>query len=449
MPLLLIVASIGCSSLSMAELASDEAIASPPEAMTWPMLPGESLNQLAALFYPGNKPMQRRFVAKTLELNHEINPALDPASIFDQPGTLIIPDLKTLSRQVPLFKSHRRKSAKPALNLHISNQLKDAAKFGVTAEMQAAYEDLSKRYVALKEELQRLNQRIATLQANLQQMQASVTMLMNQAAVPSPAPASVASPSVMQPLAIPASVKAPTLPIWNNYLIQFLMLLSALILALGVWTWIWVRRRRARKFEEATNERMDALHKNTFSPITNPPFVATDSGAPDNTDLGMLSVEEIESVVDQARLFVSMDRADEAITLLLSYIETQPKGSVRPWVYLLDIYRSQNKKDEYAELAKRFHHTFNVMRPQWEETQAAMVVATSLEEFPHIISQLVAAWTADEATQYLEQLLDDNRDGERAGFTLEVIQEIMLLQGILEIRDEMPDKIRDIKLELS
>lgn len=467
MSLLLIAAAIS-SSLVMAEIASDVASSSPPEATTWPMLPGESLNQLAALFYPGNKPMQRHFVAKTLELSHEINPALDPASVFAQPGTLIIPELKTLSRQAPPFKAHRSKSGKATPVLHLSYQLKDAAKFAATPEMDAAYESLSRRNVALQDELQRLNQRFVDLQASLQQMQATAMALMNQTvrslAPISVQPASPATVPVAPPSAASASVKVPTatpvpvtplvkggqaasLPIWNNILVQFLVLLAGLILAL--YAWFWVRKRLARKLEEATNEQMAAMRKNAFNPNNAPLFMATDSGALNHADSGMLSVEEIESVVEEARIFVSMDRANEAITLLLSYIETQPKGSVQPWVYLLDIYRSQNKKNEYIELSKRFHHTFNVMRPQWEETKVAMVVATSLEQFPHIIPHLVAAWTAGEAMQYLEDLLEDNRDGERAGFALEVLQEIMLLQGILEIRDEMPEKAHDIELALS
>lgn len=446
MPLLLIVAAIWCSSLGMAELAGDEAIANPPEAMTWPMLPGESLNQLAALFYPGNKPMQRRFVAKTLELTREINPALDPVSIFDQPGTLIIPELKNLSRQAPPFKSHHHAYGKLALDLHLGYQLKDAVKFPVTSEMNVAYENLNKRNVTLKEEQQRLDQRFATLQANLQQIQAT---LMHQAApaerVPVTATALTATAVPVRP---PTQVKqAATLPIWNNLIVQFLMPVGALILALGAW--VWVRRRKARILGEAANEQMDAMRKTAFSHINNPPLVIADSGTPDNAPLGILSIEEIESVVDEARIFVSMDRANEAITLLLSYIEARPKGSVQPWVYLLDIYRSQNKQDEYIELAKRFHHTFNVMQPQWEETKVAMIVATSLEEFPHIISHLVVAWTAGEAMQYLQELLDDNRDGERAGFTLGVMQEITLLQSIFGMRDGMPDKIHDTGVALS
>lgn len=446
LPLLLIVVAIWYSSLGMAELAGDGAIPQPPEAMTWPMLPGESLNQLATLFYPGNKPMQRRFVAKTLELNRAINPALDPASIFDQPGTLIIPELKSLSRQAPPFTSHRHQYGKSALDLHLGYQPQDAAEFPVTPKMNVAYENLSKRNMALKAEQQQLDQRLATLQANLQQMQA---MLMTQTAPVAVIPASAkALTATALPVRPPTKVEqAATLPIWNNLIAQCLMLLGALILALG--TWIWVRRRMARKLGEATNGQMDAMRKNTFSHITNPPLVAADAGVQDNADLGILAVEEIESVVDEARIFVSMDRTNEAITLLLSYIETRPKGSVQPWVYLLDIYRSQNKQDEYIALAKRFHHTFNVMQPPWEDTKVAMIVATSLEEFPHIIAHLVAAWTAGEAMQYLQELLDDNRDGERAGFTLQVLQEIMLLQSILGMRDGMPDKIHNTGLELS
>ncbi len=134
-----------------------------------------------------------------------------------------------------------------------------------------------------------------------------------------------------------------------------------------------------------------------------------------------------------------MDRPAQAALLLLNHIEAKPKASLHPWLYLLDIYRSQDEKDEFVALAKRLHTAFNVMTPQWEETKVAMVVASTLEEFPHIISQLQEAWVAGQAEQHLIGLLEDNREGERAGFSPDVLQEIMLLQGVWEIRESIAD----------
>ncbi len=169
MALLFIAIVAWFSSLAMAELASDDVLVQASDAITWPMLPGESLNQFAALFYPGNKPIQRRFVAKTQELSRELNPMLDANTVFNQPGTLIIPELKVLSRQAASFKLHRSKS-----NLRMSYQIDDVSKAIVTPEMHAQYEDLGRRNEFLKQELQHLHQRLASMQDNLMQLKTAV-----------------------------------------------------------------------------------------------------------------------------------------------------------------------------------------------------------------------------------------------------------------------------------
>ena len=47
-----------------------------------------------------------------------------------------------------------------------------------------------------------------------------------------------------------------------------------------------------------------------------------------------------------------------------------------------------------------------------------------------------------EAKRYLDTLLTDNRENERAGFGMEVLKEIKLLRDILDIRDKFSnDKV--------
>jgi hypothetical protein len=85
------------------------------------------------------------------------------------------------------------------------------------------------------------------------------------------------------------------------------------------------------------------------------------------------------------------------------------------------------------------------MMPQWEATLAPIEVATSLDEFPHIIEKLTKLWLAEgkvsddmpETKAYLDQLLMDNRSTERIGFGTEVFQEIMLLRDILDARSKL------------
>ncbi|HWU83319.1 MAG TPA: hypothetical protein VN063_07505 [Methylophilaceae bacterium] len=457
------------------------------ETMVWPMLPGESVNQLAALFYPGDKAMQRRFADRTRVLSAAMAPTLDPATPFAQAAVIVIPDIKALSRQAHGF---TRASTPRRDKLRMSYQIAEAGSVMVTPQMEAEYESLSQRNRALKDNLQKLNARLAELQLKMAAMlgqgatgsastagldmpapqrqpvaqsslpapatqPVSATVRLAPSAVPDPAntsAAAVASPakavSAIKPLSGSVRPSQPatsqpqgSVPLSASYwwdddlkglLMQFAMLLLGLILALFAWRWL--RKQLAKKITEATDEQLDGLRKNTFSADesgffnTQQPYHVAD-------DMGVLSVEEFDSVVDEARILVSMDRINEAISLLRQHLDEQPRSSLQPWVYLLDLYRTLDRQEAFTELAKRFHLAFNVMAPQWEQKQIAMVVATTLEEFPHIIDQLQSMWPNPESRDYLEALIKDNREGERAGFSIEVAKEIALLISILETRD--------------
>lgn len=451
-----------------------------PDTMVWPMLPGESVNQLAALFYPGDKAMQRRFAAKTRELSVEMKPDLDTAVPFTQPAILVIPDIKALSREA---KSFKRKSGRKTDKLHMSYQIKDAGSIMVTPQMEAEYESLSKRNQSLKDNLQKLNAKLARLQLEMETLlgqggakaspvaspaaQATEVSALPAATLAAPAAPSPVAPVQVaaQPAMAAAEVKVQDIPaikpeqetslapaklkpvpqnapveesMWLDdgikmLLIQFALLVIGLIAALFAWRWL--RKQLAKKITKETDEQLDGLRKNTFSADESGFFNTQQPYHIEDDHMGVLSVEEFDSVVDEARILVSMDRTNEAISLLLHHIEEQPRSSLQPWVYLLDVYRSLDKKDEFTELAKRFHQAFNVMAPQWEHKQVAMVVATTLEEFPHILDQLLSMWPNPDTKDYLEALITDNREGERAGFNIEVAKEIALLISILEIRE--------------
>jgi hypothetical protein len=82
------------------------------------------------------------------------------------------------------------------------------------------------------------------------------------------------------------------------------------------------------------------------------------------------------------------------------------------------------------------------MMPQWEDSTFPLIVASSLEELPHIIDSLTKLWTTEgkvtenmvKTKGYLEELLMDNRSTERMGFGIEVFKEIMFLRDMLDMR---------------
>jgi hypothetical protein len=149
-------------------------------------------------------------------------------------------------------------------------------------------------------------------------------------------------------------------------------------------------------------------------------------------------VEEIDSVVEEAKFFVALGRTQQAIDLLVDHIDTNRETSAESWIYLMDLYRNLGNKAEFDALAVRFKHVFNMMKPQWDSELVDLQVPVSLDEFPHIENKLVTLWGTSECVNFLTGLTSDNREGARAGFSMEVFSEILLLIAIAEMRDDMP-----------
>lgn len=62
----------------------------------WPMMPGESLAQLAITLYPNNPILQERFIKKTLSLSRSLEAPVYPKQKFSKPRLLIIPNDKAI-----------------------------------------------------------------------------------------------------------------------------------------------------------------------------------------------------------------------------------------------------------------------------------------------------------------------------------------------------------------
>ena len=82
-------------------------------------------------------------------------------------------------------------------------------------------------------------------------------------------------------------------------------------------------------------------------------------------------------------------------------------------------------------LVPRLRQKFNLQAPSWEESAAGGGLR-SLEDYPHIVEQLTAVWGTRTGRDYLHRLMHDNRSGQRTGFPLEVVEEILLLQHVAD-----------------
>lgn len=481
-------------------------------AIIWPMLPNESVTSLAQLFYPKNKKMQQLFIAKTLQLSREIQPKLKPAAVSNQASLIVIPNIKLLAKQAGSIKSMQTNNAKFKLvatqKLHLSYSLQGIVNFVISPKMQADYENLVKRNEFLKQELEKLNQKLVHLQELLTALKAEAIRILSRPAIkdtattnqqqnisllPRPKPISKLQaspqPELVKEVAdvhlvskaqfdVEQSVTKVVKPALKNLaftnpillnskppssISQYLTLpISAMVLVIAVIIgFISYARKQAKKLYLASAGSFDplksgiftnlddlvakqgkALHKLDFS-LTQSEYSGVMS-VTDLTDSGQPSyTEESDLVLEQARIYININRVHEATELLRAQIKAMPQASLHHWLYLLDIYRDNDQKDEFSHYAKLLHNTFNVMIPLWENTLLPIVIAESLEEFPHIMSKLTALWAVNtndsETRAYLDELMTDNRNKERTGFSMEAFQEIILLRDILTLREKLAD----------
>lgn len=194
----------------------------------WQMLPGESLNDLAALFYPHQRAMQQRFVSAALRLNRSI--VSSGATKFDDATDVLIPDLKSLSYPVAKHVSAPRSSKKsPArINNNVTSQPINgpapaeppAVPVSTPADgpsesggepkldMQAQYDRLVRLNLGFKLQLEQLNERITRLQALAEALFSRLqSVMLAELARPKPVPVPSSPSSVASPAAVERTVK--------------------------------------------------------------------------------------------------------------------------------------------------------------------------------------------------------------------------------------------------
>ncbi len=125
----------------------------------------------------------------------------------------------------------------------------------------------------------------------------------------------------------------------------------------------------------------------------------------------------------QAQQFVTSD-----------YTSTSLYEIVLPWLNMLKMYRSMGRKAEFVVVAHRLHDDFNLEMIPWQTGEAADAAERmTLEDFPHIMENLLATWGRRECLTYINELLEGNRAGSRGGFPLAVFEDLLLLACLLEM----------------
>ena len=170
---------------------------------------------------------------------------------------------------------------------------------------------------------------------------------------------------------------------------------------------------------------------------------------------------EANPVMELADIMLSFGRVKGAAQALQEYIDHNPQEALQPWIRLMEVYRLAGMRAEFEAVARNLNQNFNVEVQKWDPNSETVIrpagysmetpidhpdeggarpVApkpTCLEDMPRIISQVVELWPTGDVVGYLYQLLRDNRGGQRVGFALPVVEEILFLVELKETANRM------------
>jgi hypothetical protein len=139
----------------------------------------------------------------------------------------------------------------------------------------------------------------------------------------------------------------------------------------------------------------------------------------------------LETTLQLAEIMLSMGLEQGAAQALLEYADAQPRNAVYHLLKLLGIYRGRRLQKEFAETAEKLHKHFNIRAEEWGKPAAGET--PMLENFSRVSEHVQTIWSQPgECIAYLRHLLEDNRDGARAGFPQSVAEEFLLLIKILK-----------------
>jgi hypothetical protein len=258
--------------------------------------------------------------------------------------------------------------------------------------------------LSMRDNLRRLEARVAELQLKLAAMPQSFPQA--KAPAPPPAAAAPAPPAA----AAPAKTIPPPAPVAEESMLDALQSfkgrvigagIAILVLLVSLGAWLWSRWRNPPAREEGVADtsgeatvimdRDESLADEEPIEIASPAPVRAEvtsdaalaTRLTEDTDAlrrryleerfpevkaGSIKLDEPGSVVKGARLFYEDGAMPRAVELLRFAVEDRP-AELRPWLALFEIYRLERLSGEYADLAARFGARHG-STPQWDKVRS-------------------------------------------------------------------------------
>lgn len=155
---------------------------------------------------------------------------------------------------------------------------------------------------------------------------------------------------------------------------------------------------------------------------------------------------EANPVMELADIMLSFGRVKGAAQALQEYIDHNPQEALQPWIRLMDVYRMAGMRAEFENVARNLNLHFNVEVQSWDDALSGIDVSgehpvaprpQTLEDLPRLVTTIVDLWNSGDVVGYMYQLLRDNRGGQRLGFSLPVVEDVLFLIELKETANRM------------
>ena len=302
-------------------------------------------------------------------------------------------------------------------------------------------------------------ERLRELVAALEEARAIASQLPEGVDLPVAAPLPATRPAAApDPAPTPPPVKEPP-PTPANLTGTYVMLAGialALLASAFLGRWIWQRIHAPKKKQRPLSEAWTAMADDGFqaktasAQIFNPQAPSALEDSHDVADYAhpkdvadSISVSDgfdneyddpFTAHLEAAEIMICFGRYQSAAAEVSAFIQENPDCGLRPRLALLSVYRRGEMRADFDQLAEELSAKFNLAKPAWEPSEDAEETSRNLDAFPHIVSRITELWDTPECLAYIQHLTRDKRDGIRKGFTVEVANELALLESMLQLR---------------
>jgi hypothetical protein len=393
---------------------SNQALASAYKSkMAWPLLPGESLEDLAQQFYPQNQALQARFLTMAVRLPANQSLRISATDVFNTPVLIALPTDAALGlASLPIKQVPAKSNFVP---LQFSYQLS-----GITTPAPMGFWEKSNQRIH-----RQYNQVKTQLQTSTAGIEASMLALSKRYQAWRKALADSATPTSSVVMAKPEGVKnLLKIDVAQDFLANIqLDPIKLLVIAGLLMTALWLMRQHKKVLSQldVTN-----LYQPSFSTNSDELIQLKDDKEANSLN--------IHNPLAKAQQLVAENRMSEAAQTLKASIAEAPKSTLMQRLFLLRLLRELSWEDEFAKYANELHQFYNVVTPSLSNESVDLETPSTLEAFTHITAQLQQLWPEEAAEAYLQDLLTDNRGGERMGFSEEVLSEMALLLELSSLR---------------